>query len=442
MQREQDWQQVDQAIDWIHSLLTMGIKPGLKRMEWMLERLNHPHRHLQYVHIGGTNGKGSTLSFLRHVLQEAGYDVGTFTSPYIERFQNRIQLNGVDIPDEDLLALAKQVKPLADELATTELGAPTEFEVLTVIAILYFATISYPDIVLWEVGLGGRYDSTNVVAPILSIITNVGHDHQHLLGETIADIAHQKAGIIKSGVHVVTGVENQEALAVIKQEAEAKLANLYTLQEEFQYHVKETSLARQTFHFRSMFASFEDLQITMQGRHQLANASVAIMALELLKQFYALIWDEEHLRAGLEKASWIGRLETLRDKPLTMVDGAHNPEGMAALAAHLAEHFADYKVTVIFSSLQDKQIGQMLTHLVDKVDHLILTSFDFPRVAEAEQIVELLPRQEGTQVTVESDWYAAYKQLVERGEHSDKHLILFTGSLYFISEVRQRLFKT
>ena len=180
--------------------------------------------------------------------------------------------------------LTKQIKPLADELAKSELGAPTEFEVVTMIAILYFAKVAYPDLVLWEVGLGGRLDSTNVVAPILSIITNVGHDHQHILGETLADIAAEKAGIIKPGVHTVTAVQDEEALAVLKAEAKAKPGqSIYIGQRISVPGGKEVRLARQVFTFRSIFNTYEEIKIHMQGRHQLENASVAIMALELLK---------------------------------------------------------------------------------------------------------------------------------------------------------------
>lgn len=446
MSSEQEWQHVDEAINWIHSLQTLGIKPGLKRMEWMLERLDHPHRRLKYVHVGGTNGKGSTISFLRHVLEEAGYDVGTFTSPYLERFQNRIQVNGVDIPDDDLLKLTKQIKPLADELARSELGAPTEFEVVTMIAILYFAKVAYPDLVLWEVGLGGRLDSTNVVAPILSIITNVGHDHQHILGGTLAEIAREKAGIIKPGVHTVTAVQDEEALEVIKAVAKEKPANLYTLGKEYHFQMEKSTPSEQVFTFSSIFKTYEQIKIHMPGRHQLENASVAIMALELLKQFYAIIWEEEELYAGMAKARWKGRLETIKEEPFTIIDAAHNPEGMASLGDYLAEHYRDWRITVFFSALQDKAIEQMLVSLQGKVDKLIFTQFDFPRVAKAEAILEhwkALSRSE-TIATVAADWYEAYQEELKfyeqlTKEEKKKQLILFTGSLYFISEVRKRL---
>ncbi|WP_369345632.1 bifunctional folylpolyglutamate synthase/dihydrofolate synthase [Caldalkalibacillus mannanilyticus] len=355
-----EWKSVDEAIEWIHSFLTLGIKPGLKRMEWMLERCGHPERRVKFIHVGGTNGKGSTVSYMRHVLQEAGYEVGSFTSPYIERFQNRIQINGQDIADHDLLSLAQKVKPLAEELAETELGAPTEFEIVTMIAILYYATVAYPDYVLWEVGLGGRLDSTNVVVPILSIITNVGFDHIHILGDRIEEIAFEKAGIIKAGIPVVTGVTDDQALPVIAEKAKEMKATLYTLNSGFHYQLESFTEELQTFSFQSMFQQYDHLLLSMKGPHQVHNASLAIMALEVLKQYYAIIWDEEHLRAGLQKTEWMGRLEKINEQPLTYLDGAHNPEGMEALSQTIQMYYSDRPITVIFSAMKDKEMKGML----------------------------------------------------------------------------------
>jgi dihydrofolate synthase/folylpolyglutamate synthase len=439
MQNEKEWTNVDQAISWIHSLLMLGEKPGLKRMEWMLERLNHPERRVKFIHVGGTNGKGSTVAFLRNVLQEAGHDVGSFTSPYIERFQNRIQLNGQDIADQDLLELTQRIRPLAEELAKTELGSPTEFEVVTMIAILYYATVSYPDYVLWEVGLGGRLDSTNVVMPILSIITNVGFDHIHILGEQIEQIAFEKAGIIKPGVPVVTGSRLAPVLGVLKEKAREKKASFYAVDESFQYEVGTYDHDSQTFSFQSMFKRYEDVVISLQGKHQLENASVAIMALEVLKQYFAVIWDEEHLRQGFQKTFWIGRMEKINQSPLTIMDGAHNPEGMAALRSSIDQYYHDKSVTVMFSAMKDKDIATMLQCLDGAVDRIILTQFDFPRAATVRQLIEQMEQDKewSMEVCGEEDWQLAYQNFVQSATNHD--VLIITGSLYFISEVRNKL---
>lgn len=207
------FQTYEQALTWIHARLRLGIKPGLARMEWMMERLNHPERRIKTIHIGGTNGKGSTLTFLRCILEEACCKVGTFTSPFFEQFNERISVNGKAISDEEMLELTNIIKPLADELESTELGGPTEFEVITAMSLYYFAKKNPVDIVLYEVGLGGRFDSTNILHPLLSIITSIGMDHTNILGDTYEKIATEKAGIIKSGTPIITAVKQPESLA-------------------------------------------------------------------------------------------------------------------------------------------------------------------------------------------------------------------------------------
>ncbi|KHF29707.1 Folylpolyglutamate synthase [Anoxybacillus sp. BCO1] len=216
-----------EAVDWIHSRLSFGVKPGLKRMEWMMEKLGHPQRRIKAIHVGGTNGKGSTVCFLRHILQEAGYRVGTFTSPYVEQFNERISINGQPICDVDLMKLVQFIQPLAEELEQTELGGPTEFEVITAMALYYFGKMNVQDVVIFEVGLGGRLDSTNVIYPLLSVITNVGYDHIHILGNTLEQIAFEKAGIIKAGIPVVTAIDQPEAVRVVEEKAVSVRSKVY-----------------------------------------------------------------------------------------------------------------------------------------------------------------------------------------------------------------------
>ncbi|KHF33539.1 Folylpolyglutamate synthase [Paenibacillus sp. P1XP2] len=203
-----------EAADWINGLIPFGIRPGMARIEKMMEMLGHPHRRLKFIHVAGTNGKGSTCAFLTRVLLQSGYTVGTYTSPYITKFTNRFQYNGEDIPEETLLMLANRLYPIVEEIAATELGSPTMFEVSTALAILYYAEECVPDIVVWETGLGGRLDVTNIVYPVVSVITNIGMDHTDILGDTVEQIAFEKAGIIKPGVPVVSCVQQPEAIEV------------------------------------------------------------------------------------------------------------------------------------------------------------------------------------------------------------------------------------
>lgn len=438
MKPSSEWTDARQAIEWIHSLAPFGIKLGLERMEWMLERLGHPERRLKCVHIGGTNGKGSTLSFMAHVLQQAGYTVGTFTSPYLIRFQNRIQINGEDIADEDLLKAAAKIKPLVDELSRTEWGSPTEFEVVTAMALSYFADVAYPDLVLMEVGLGGAADSTNVIVPLVSVITNVGYDHTHILGAHLADIAAEKAGIIKAGVPVVTGVKDPVALDVIKRKANEKRASLYVIDDFFRLHLDQP----QTFSFHSVFTHWKELKISLQGDHQAENAGVALMALEILKQYYHVWWEEDDLRRGLAETVWPGRLETVSQHPLTILDGAHNPQGMQALARAIRQYYDAKPVTLVFCTMQDKNTLEMLQPLQGCIDRLILTEIPFPRVKPArdifDEIKDVVSSGWGIDIRVETNGQAGYRSLAQ-DVAQENGVLIFAGSLYFIAEVRRHL---
>ncbi|MCF6092690.1 bifunctional folylpolyglutamate synthase/dihydrofolate synthase [Microaerobacter geothermalis] len=435
---EGPFQHVNDAIGWVHQLLTLGIKPGLKRMEWMMEQLGNPHRRLKFIHIAGTNGKGSVASFLSYALREAGYDVGTFTSPYIIRFQNRIQYNLKDIPDQDLMELTSKVKPLAEELSKTEWGSPTEFEVITAMAILYFATVSFPDYVVWETGLGGRLDSTNIVHPVVSIITNIGYDHINILGESLKSIASEKAGIIKSGVPVVTAEEKKEALSVIEEMSQLKKASLYRFNQHFFIKEEHFSKVGQRFSFQSPFKEYSGVEIQLLGKHQLMNAAVALMALEILRQYNAAILEEEDVKRGMAKAFWPGRFEKVSEKPLVILDGAHNPEGMSSLVDALIQLYPEKEKHVILGVLKDKNYEEMVRRLTPICSSLTLTRPFHERGANPEEVAEKIkPIIGDATVFVESQWEKVLRIMMNDWNH--KKMIVITGSLYFISDVRKFL---
>jgi dihydrofolate synthase / folylpolyglutamate synthase len=421
-----------EAVDWIHARLRLGIKPGLTRMEWMLERLEHPERRIKTIHVGGTNGKGSTVTFLRSILESAGYVVGTFTSPYFEQFNERISINGQPISDEDLIKLVNFIKPLADELDQTELGGPTEFEVITAMSIYYFAKMSPVDVVIYEVGLGGRFDSTNVIHPLLSIITSIGLDHTNILGDTYEKIAFEKAGIIKNGVSVITGVKQAEALEVIRQKAAGGNSPIYQLGEQFFTTSKSSLKAGEQFTFASMFTQYEKLKTSMLGAHQVDNASLAVMASQILANYYSFIIEESHLREGLKKAYWPGRLEILSEHPYVLIDGAHNEEGINALTSEIKSRFADKKISILFAALTDKKLDKMIAVLEDAADTLTFTTFDFPRAAKAE---ELMTAGKSTDNKAIANDYRTYLEQ-KINELKENEILLITGSLYFLSEVK------
>lgn len=404
-----------------------------------MELLGHPHRRLKFIHVAGTNGKGSTCAYLTRVLVNCGYDVGTFTSPFIERYSNRIQLNGQDIDDESLLKLANIVKPYTDQMAASELGAPTMFEVSTALAILYFARIAYPDFVVWETGLGGRLDSTNIVTPIVSVITNVGHDHMEILGHSLAEIASEKAGIIKAGVPVVTTVEQPEALEVIEREAAGKRSSLYVMGRQFSFEPVSSELDRQVLNFNGQFRTIPSVAISLNGPHQFKNATLALMTLEVLRQYYAVIVDDDVLLEGMSSTAWPGRLEMVQQEPRILLDGAHNPEGAATLAESLQTVYEYKRLHLMMGMMPTKSHSDYLRHILPLVDTLIVTEPNFFKKMDADTLADLarhVAEEIGRPVSieVEKDYREALRKLTDRTNPDD--LAVVSGTLYLISDVR------
>ncbi|WP_438434342.1 bifunctional folylpolyglutamate synthase/dihydrofolate synthase [Gorillibacterium sp. sgz500922] len=434
------FQTYGEAVDWINSQVPLlGIRQGLGRMERLMELLGHPERRLRFIHVAGTNGKGSTCAFLTEALLRNGYDVGTFTSPYITKFTNRLQYNGRDISEEDLLRLANRVKPLADELAATELGAPTMFELVTTIAVLYFASVVFPDYVVWEAGLGGRRDCTNIVTPVLSIITNIGHDHMEILGDTVAKIAEEKAGIVKPGVPLVSAVEQEDALEVIRGVCREKKSTLYLLNRDYRYAAEETEAGKQRMTFEGPFRRYPALPVSLNGPHQFKNAAVAMMALEVLRQYQAVQLEEEPLYAAFGHTRWPGRLERVSDRPPLLLDGAHNPEGGAALAEALRESFRYRKLHLMLGMIASKDHDGFLRQVLPLADTVVFTEPDYHKKLQAAALAEKADRilrelDLAPKVSVHSDWKTALDALLAECEEGD--LAVVSGTLYLISDVR------
>ncbi len=435
-----DFNQVEtkgQAIEWIHGLVVFGMKPGLERMEWMLDKLDHPEQKSKFLHVAGTNGKGSTVSYISQVLINAGYQVGIFTSPYLVEFTNRIQVNGEDISGEDLVNILNQIIPLVKELEDSKIGIPTEFEVVTTIALLYYATIKQPDIVLWETGLGGRLDSTNIVTPLLSIITNIGHDHMDILGNNIKDIAKEKAGIIKQNIPVISGVEDAEALSVIRELAELKNSELYQLNEQYNFRIHDMSQAGSKFTFNSENLIIEDITIRMIGSHQINNAAISIMALQLLKDKYNFDIDLNVIYQGLEKTFWAGRFEIIALKPLIIIDGAHNLEGVQTIRQTLSL-FKYNRLILVLGILKDKALKEYLEIITPLADQIIITEPGVPRKANAEDVRAIVYTIDANKKVITiKEWQQALTEGLKIIEEDD--LLLVTGSLYLIAEARRFL---
>jgi dihydrofolate synthase / folylpolyglutamate synthase len=400
-------------------------------MQWMMDRLGNPERKLKTIHIGGTNGKGSTVTFLRNILHNAGYEVGTFTSPYIEQFNERISVNGKPISDEEILELTNVIIPLADELEGTELGSPTEFEVITAMSFYYFARLHPVDVVIYEVGLGGRFDSTNIIHPILSIITSIGLDHTNILGNSVEEIAFEKAGIIKNGVGVLSAVKQPEAQKVIQMQADGKKAPVYQLNRDFTIHSYDRMVKGESFSFTSPFHAMENLEISMIGQHQVENASLAVMAAVYLNQFYSFLLEDEHISKGLLEAFWPGRMEIIQEQPLIILDGAHNDEGIEALVHSINTRYHHKKIHIMFTALADKKLDEMIHRLDQVADSMYFVEFDYPRASKA---IDLFHLSQSSNKQYFHDWKTLLLEI--KSNLDEESILVITGSLYFISEVK------
>lgn len=422
------FQTYEEALQWIHGRLRLGIKPGLTRMHIMMEKLGFPEKKIKTIHIGGTNGKGSTVTYLRSILESAGLMVGTFTSPYIEQFNERISINGVPIADEEITKLANILFPIVEEMDKEELGGPTEFEIITAMSFYYFANVQTPDIVLYEVGLGGRFDSTNIINPLLSIITSIGLDHTAILGETYGEIAFEKAGIIKENTPIIAAVKQEEAKDVIVRRAQEENAPYYLLGKHFELENYQSNEDGESFTFKTAATKLTNLQIGMLGEHQVENASLAVMAALLLKEELCL--SEEHIQKGLLHARWTGRLDVLSKHPYVLVDGAHNQEGIEALVEVLESRYKDKKKSILFAALSDKKTDKMIGQLDKAAADITFTGFDFPRAATGEA---LYTDSHHPNKSFTNDWKKAITDKLEAMNESE--MLVITGSLYFLSNV-------
>ncbi|NLZ39236.1 MAG: bifunctional folylpolyglutamate synthase/dihydrofolate synthase [Firmicutes bacterium] len=426
----------EEALNWIHGLYRFGSNLGLERITKLMEMLGNPQHKFRSIHVAGTNGKGSTSAFLAKILEAEGYRVGLYTSPYIEAFTNRMAINGKDISKDHLVKLVSEVKGAVEELAASPIGQPTEFEVVTALAFTYFAQ-SAPDWVVVEVGLGGRLDATNVVSPEATIITNIALDHTDRLGNSIAAIAAEKAGIIKPGIPVVTGAQKEEALKVIRQVAEGKQAPMYTLDVDFTQQVTALTLDGLRFDYSGLQHQLRDLQVKLLGRHQARNASLAIAARELLP----MPFNEQAVREGLAQTQWPGRLEVFSREPLVLVDGAHNPDGVLALRAALEELLQGRKLRLVLGILGDKAVDEIIGVIVPLATaEVIVTTPNNPRAADPHLLAEMVKRYSRNVpvrvIEIIPDAVAEAVAATKAGE-----ALCVSGSLYTISEAREILKK-
>lgn len=414
------------SLHWIHERTKFGIKPGVKRMKWMLDKLGNPEEKIQAVHVVGTNGKGSTVSYLREALVANNYEIGTFTSPFIVTFNERISINGTPITDDELVELVQIVKPISERLESeTELGPATEFEIITLMMFVYFGTVHPVDFVIIEAGLGALNDSTNVFQPIMTVLTSIGLDHTNILGDTYMDIAREKAGVIKPSVPLVYAIKPKDALHFVREVVEKNYNKGLELDRDFHVLSDDTE-----FTYRYGSYELENIQLKMIGQHQHENAALAITTLIEMYQRGMIQLNFNTMIEAIEHTTWSGRIEKVQEEPLILIDGAHNKESIDALVDTLKQYYSDKKIDVLFAAIDGKPIGKMMNSIEEITNRFYVTTFDFPKALPIDAVYDYLEHHHIEKVQ-------DYPQFIEK---YDGELLVVTGSLYFISEVR-KLFK-
>lgn len=410
-----------ETLNFIHSFKGNGRRPQLERMHWLLKQAGNPQTHFPTVHIVGTNGKGSTTSYLQNILTKSGYQVGTFTSPYITRFNERISINGTEIPDKDLISLVSKAQVILNDLEEhTNFGRPTEFELVTLLMFLYF-DLKQVDMAIIEAGIGGRLDSTNVLSPELVICTSIGFDHTETLGDSLLDIANHKAGVMRENTPILLGRVSAEVEHFFNQKSHDLQVPLAIIDREIQLLPKDDQTIQISYdHWES-----PNLKLPMLGQHQENNAGLAVTAAHLLAQTFSKITDKS-IQEGIEETHWPGRSEWIGNN--IYLDGAHNPQGIASLKQVLKDNFANRRVHILFAGLRRKPLADLLEEL--KGYDITVTSFDF---------FEALPLDDYPK---DFKRVADYRDWLAQAESSDSEdLFVVTGSLYFISAVRNYLIK-
>ncbi len=416
----------EQAIAYIHSVCWKGSIPGLGRTQELLEKMGNPEKKLKFVHIAGTNGKGSTAAMTASILSKAGYRTGLYTSPYIYRFHERIQVDGVEISDEDLTEITEYVKPLADSMAQS----PTEFELVCCIAFEYFYRKKC-DIVVLEVGMGGAWDATNVIeVPEVAVITNIGLDHTEYLGDTVEKIAETKSGIFKPHGHAVVYRSTPSVEAVYERVCAERDVSLRKA--DFDGLVlKAHTLEGQVFDCGSR----KNLVLPLLGDHQLHNASVVLsIADTLIGEGWKI--SEQNIYDGIRDVRWPGRFDIVCRKPLFIIDGGHNPQCIEALVKNIRDYLAGKKVIALTGVLADKDYADMYKPVMPLVDRFVCITPPNPRKLEAAQLAQYL-QQAGAQAQASGSILDGVKKAMELA--GEDGVVLCFGSLYSIGGIRDAL---
>jgi dihydrofolate synthase / folylpolyglutamate synthase len=427
-----------QSLEYLNSLLQFGIRPQLDRIAALSDAFGNPHKQLRVIHVGGTNGKGSTCTFIASILREAGYRVGLYLSPYVRDVRERIQIDGAMISEDEFAGLATEIKPVADEIAATELGPVTEFEVKTMMAYLHFARREV-DFAVIEVGMGGRFDATNIVEPLVAVITNVSLDHTERLGETVEQIAFEKAGIVKTGAVLVTATDDEAAWRVVLNRCHEEGAVVWRVLTS-SHRVPDSPSADVQLRYISKDRSFslrggglEFVRLTpgLRGRFQHVNAATATAAVKSLERYEVRV-SPQAMTAGVENARIPGRLQVLREKPTVVIDGAHNPAAARTLAQSIREGFEYDRLILVLGMLNTHSAEGVLAELAPLASTIVATQSQWVKATPAAELAEAA-RKCGRDVECVGNVPDAVNRALEIASPND--LILVTGSFTTIGEV-------
>ncbi len=411
--------QYRKELNYLYSLQKHGIKFGLSKTSNLLEGMDNPLYGQNFIHIAGTNGKGSVASFLSSILQECGYSVGLYTSPHLASFTERIKVNSSEIPQERLVSLIRELRSI---VVTEE--PPTFFEAVTALALRYFAQEN-PDIVILEVGMGGRLDATNLVAPVLSIITNISLEHQEFLGDSLLEIAEEKAGVIKPETPLITGVKQEAIQEMFNRKCQENNSGIHLLGRDFDFRQQPEGLEYQGTNIR-----MDSIHPGLSGEHQSQNAALAVAASEVLNSKGFNI-DVPSIRSGLQSAAWPGRMQIVKNDPYVVLDGAHNPEALLALTNTLQKDFSYGKLYLVLGIMEDKDIEGLLEIILPISDYVIYSSPDYFRAltpGELESRSQAWNKEGATANSIP----AALDMAEQKADSGD--MILVTGSLFTVGE--------
>ena len=424
-----------QAMSYIRDTAKFGNNYGLSRTEKILELLGNPHKNIKCIHIAGTNGKGSTTAMINEILCRAGYKVGMYTSPYLEEFEERIQINNENISRNDLAKIITEVSRAVDKVILLGYEHPTEFEIITCAMYLHFY-LKKVDYAVIEVGLGGRLDSTNVINPIISVISSISYDHMNILGSTLKEIAGEKAGIIKDKVPVICYPQQEEAFQVIKDKCIEKHCELISFENnsvKFIHMIERKCSLAQLLELHTNKNSY-NIELSLLGEHQLLNCALAVNTIEKLCEIENIQISKDVVLGALSKVKWPGRLEIMKFSPKVVIDGAHNIDGIIKLRNSITKYFKYDNIILILGILADKEVEKMIQALAPLSKRIIAVTPHSERGEMASELEKHIKKYNKNCEAME-DYREAYKKALTYASKED--IVIISGSLYMIGDMRK-----